>query len=87
MLRRKEDGWRLDSELPPQATLDQHAQNILDRLHPRAAAFRSIGAASCCFFAAVYIYAKDRPPMALSSEIIRQLAELEAAVDIDIYNL
>jgi hypothetical protein len=35
---------------------------------------------------AVYIYAKDRPPMVLSSEIIRQLAELEAAVDIDIYN-
>ena len=39
------------------------------------------------FFAAMYIYARDRPPLVLSSEIVRELAELEAGVDIDIYNL
>jgi hypothetical protein len=86
MLRRKEDGWRLDSELPPQATLDQHAQNILDRIHPRAAAVTSIDG-KAQFFTAIYIHVGDRPPLVLSREIIRQLADLNAGVDIDIYNL
>jgi hypothetical protein len=85
-LRRKEDGWRLDSELSPQAALDQHARNILDRIHPRSAALTSIEGRAH-FFAAMYIHAGDRPPATLSSEIIRQLADLNAGVDIDIYNL
>jgi hypothetical protein len=84
-LRRKETGWRLDSELPSHAALEQHARDILDGIYPRALALTSLDPGKCHFFAAIYIYAGDRPPLALSSEIIRQLAKLKAALDI--YNL
>jgi hypothetical protein len=87
ILKRRSDGWRLSSNLPENMPFASHIENILSRVHPRRNCLTVPGITRIRLIAVMEIYNDDRPPLCVSSSAIAQLAELGAALDVDIYVL
>ena len=86
ILIRKSNGWRLRSRLSLRADLERHARHILKRIYPRGTKLLSLKGYQGNFSVAMYIYDSDRPPIVLPAEVVQQMAQLRASVDIDLYN-
>ena len=85
-ITRKDNGWRLQSSLPVSATVEEHAGHLMQVMSARAAIIRSMSIDRKLLAVAMYIYELDRPPIVLPANTIRQLSELGAKFDIDLYN-
>jgi hypothetical protein len=86
ILRHKRNGWVLDSTLPASADLEEHVKSVLERLQPSWAVLVELAlqydtVISCV----VYSYGGDRPAMHFDKDIVKRAAELNAAIDIDLY--
>jgi hypothetical protein len=88
ILKRKSNGWVLESSLEQTADLDSHIKNVLERLSPCWEKLRELGLQyyteiSCV----IYNYEAQVPVMHFDKEIIKSAAELNAEIDIDYYSL
>jgi hypothetical protein len=86
VITRKSDGWKIDSTLPRDRPLSEHANEILNCVYPNLCFLKQDGVGRILLSAAIYIYSFDRPPLAVDAEAIRKLAELGASLDIDLYS-
>jgi hypothetical protein len=88
LLRHKQSGWSIASGLPHSQELEDHVEALLRRLGSGWRALVDLGrrydAEVDC---AVYCYGGVRPAIHLSEEQLHRLAELNAALDIDLYIL
>lgn len=86
LIKHRENGWAFDSKLPKSATIERHAENILAALAP---AWEKITSLSKIYYVelscAVYSFGGDRPELGFEKQIIKQLAEIGARIDIDLY--
>jgi len=86
LIRRKEDGWRIDSSLSLANSLSEHVDNILDRIYPRRQRFTQISTTGIWLSANVQIYGLDRPVTPNRKRVAQKVSELNVGLDIDIYN-
>ncbi len=85
---RKNNGWKLQSELDKSEDLEKHVMFLLNKIRPIKHNFLRFSInyepiLSCV----VYIYDGDRPPLNFSQEIIKELSEINASIDVDLYIL
>src|SRR5260370_26732266 len=64
-ITRKDNGWRLQSELSVSATVEEHAARLMEVIFPHAAAVNSMIIERKRLAVAMYIYGADRPPIVL----------------------
>jgi hypothetical protein len=82
-----ESGWRLDSSLSSDASIDQQLRELLNSISERIEFVRSLPGSievdfSCVIYAREYV-----PEIFFSADIIRRIADIGAAIDIDLYCL
>ena len=88
LIKHKQNGWAVDSRLPKSATVEQHAEDILTTLAPVWKKFIQLSKnyyveLSCV----VYSNGGDRPELGFNNKVVKQLAEMDAHIDIDFYVL
>ena len=82
----KNSGWILKSDLPLSAYLDDHVMWVLERLRPSWSEFARLGAQyEAIISCVVKSYGGDRPPITFEPEVVKRVAELNAALDVDLY--
>jgi Domain of unknown function (DUF4279) len=86
LIKRKEDGWRIESTLPRDRPLAGHINNILSRVYPHLCSFKDFGVAVIWLSTTMDIYGMDRPPIQIDAVAIKRLAELGASLDVDLCN-
>lgn len=87
ILRYSEDSWRLVVCDRASVHLDEELGELLTVLRPAAAQFRAaVRSLGLCAQASFYVRVEDQrfPSISLSPDYLRQLAELEMSIDIDI---
>ena len=87
LIKRKEDGWRLDSKLPPENSLPDHLKNIIERIYLRLDQFLELKPTSVRIAVAIDIYGLDRPALQIDADIISKIAKIGAMLDIDLHVL
>jgi hypothetical protein len=84
----KNNGWELGSGLELSRDFESHLKALLDKIRPYKENFIDAGkkypAILSCI---VYIYGQDRPFVGFESTSVKELAELNATIDIDLYIL
>jgi hypothetical protein len=85
-LRWRSGAWMLDSQQSPNAPLEQHLQDLLDRLEPSAEAIRELVAEGLrASFSCGCFLEKENEGTALRPRTLGRIASLDADVDLDIY--
>ena len=83
-----DSAWRLHSGLPDTINLEEQIKSLLDRLEPVWPIAVELGNRHYAEFSCVvYSYGGDRPAISFDNEVIRRVAELNAAIDVDRYIL
>jgi hypothetical protein len=89
LLKRKENGWSLQSELElNNYELEDHLKNVLEKLHSQSNLLKELclknyGELSCI----VYAIGEERPSIHLDQELIQKIHQLNCEIDIDLYFL
>lgn len=87
-IRHNDNGWFLKSEVPASASLEEHVRDVLRRIEPAWPVFVDLGARHTAVIeCVVWSYGGDRPAITFTPDIVRQAAELHAAIDVDLYVL
>jgi hypothetical protein len=86
IITEKDNGWVLHSGLPKTASLDEHMEALLSTVKPAKAKIRHLSLDDIVEVSCV-IYSATRPALNFGSSVIRQLAEMGASLDIDLYNI
>ncbi|HXT02105.1 MAG TPA: DUF4279 domain-containing protein [Elusimicrobiota bacterium] len=83
----KNNGWVLKSSLAEDRTVDDHVEALIKILAPCWGQLKEL-APKCYFELAVTMrmFNVDRPPLWFDASLIKKLAELNAHVDVDLYN-
>lgn len=82
----KNHGWIVESQMPRSATLSDQVARLLARLSPHRERIRRISDDEEVLFSCV-VYSERRPPLVFRKEDVRGIADLGAALDVDIYIL
>jgi hypothetical protein len=83
-----DNAWRLHSGLPATTDLEEQVKSLLTRLEPVWKAAVALGKGHYAEFSCVvYSYGGDRPAISFDNDVVRQIAELNAALDVDLYVL
>ena len=87
LMKHKENGWYLKSNLNKAALLEDHIQSLLGKLKSAEQQFKMLGenyhmALSC----SIYFY-DDMPDIHMSRDIIKALALINCEFDLDLYQL
>jgi hypothetical protein len=82
----KNNGWELSSGLELSKDFESHLRALLDKIRPLKENFINVGkkfptVLSCI----IYIYGEDRPYLGFESTVVKELADLNATIDIDLY--
>lgn len=89
ILKRKENGWSLQSELDIYSyELEDHLNNLLEKLQSKSNVLKHLclenyGELSCV----IYAIGEERPSIHLDQEIIKKVHQLNCEIDIDLYFL
>jgi hypothetical protein len=88
ILKRKENGWSLQSQLDKNHLLEEHIKYILNQLESKRNFLQEIcsknyGELSCI----IYAINKERPSIHLDQDIIKKVHQLNCEIDIDLYFL
>jgi pyruvate formate-lyase activating enzyme-like uncharacterized protein len=88
ILRRKQNGWELKIQIPDSEDLDEHITELLKKLSP---AWEKVINLNQLYYAeiscVVYSYEAQGPGLHLDKKTLKQMAELNAEVDLDYYSL
>ena len=90
ILRHKHDGWSISSDLSDTDDLEDHMRALLKLIYPRRKQLEQLRRQyklEAEFACAIYTYDGSRPAIHFDSEIVRQVAELGAEIDIDLFIL
>jgi hypothetical protein len=88
-MKHESNGWEVDSHAPRFEDLETHVKSVLEQLKPSWSSLVEISAQcyteiSCT----IYIYSEAQvPAIHFDKDIVQQLAELNADIDIDLYIL
>jgi hypothetical protein len=82
-LTEKQGRWEVKSRLPPERPLAEHIDDVLSIVGPASAAIASVTPEFEVLLSCV-VYAETVPELGLSSQQVRTIANLGAAVDIDL---
>lgn len=86
IVRYKNNGWTLRSNVS--GDLNEEISDVLDLLQPAWSQFVALSSRSYAEIACVvYSYGGARPPIHFDRDIVRRAAELNAAIDVDLYVL
>lgn len=87
-IKEKKHGWILNSDMAESASLEAHAEALLDRLNPCAIGIEALSRESDTVveFSCV-IYSKETPALNFGRDVIQKISHLGAALDIDLYML
>lgn len=80
----KVNGWVLDSALPKSASLETHIEKILERVTRQSDKIRRLSKQECVELSCV-IYAASPPALNFDKKVVRQIAQLGANLDVDLY--
>jgi hypothetical protein len=80
------NGWVIELSSTGRSSLQTRARELLQRVLPYAANIKSLAATSLIEFSCV-VYTPQVPPLYLEKDIIDGVAQLGAALDIDLYIL
>lgn len=88
IMKYKANGWRLSSPCDPfSSTVEEQVNALLDIIIPHAPVFSKLPRGTyielSCF---MYTY-KERPLVGFTAEQVKKLAQIGAAIDLDIYDL
>lgn len=83
-IKEKNNGWLLESDLPRDAPLETHVTSLLTRLAPFAERIESLAEENAVEFSCV-AYAKEAPTLNFDKSVLRQIVNLGASLDIDLY--
>ncbi len=88
ILKRKENGWSLQSQLNKYYQLEEHLKYLLNKIQPKSDFLKEIcsknyGELSC----AIYVRGEERPSIHLDRDIITKINKLNCEIDIDLYFL
>lgn len=88
ILKRKENGWSLQSQLDKDHLLEEHIKYILNQLESQSNFLQEIcgknyGELSCV----IYAIGEERPSIHLDQDIIKKVHQLNCEIDIDLYFL
>lgn len=84
--RYQHNGWRVDSQLGTNANLANQIASVLDRLSPGWECLCQLGQiAEPCMQCVIYMYEAQGPETTIDPGVLRQLGELNALLDYDIY--
>lgn len=85
--RRHENGWQLRSPADPFTATPEDSVSALLALFPNLEFFRHLPHGSHVQMTCTLYGLKERPFLFLSAAVIRQLSEISADLDVDIYDL
>ena len=87
IVRRKQNGWMLQSELLEDRPVKEHIENLLSMVMPKKERLKNIPPdAEIAIYCVVYS-TLGRPDISLDPAMIKAIAELGAWVDFDLYQL
>jgi hypothetical protein len=84
IIMEKENGWALNSNLPKSAPLDLHIEKLLERLSPYKDKIRMLAQNDTVQFSCI-IHTANRPPLHFSKTIVKEIYQLGASLDVDLY--
>jgi len=84
---RKMTGWRLWSDLPLTATMEEHAAHLLTQLKVDSEKLKALGSRESALSFAVESWNGDRPALGLEHKLMAKLVEMKLDLDIDLYVL
>lgn len=85
-LRHEKNGWYLKSNLPISAELEEHVHSVVRQLLPAWEVLRDLGARhEAEMLCVVSSFGGDRPAINFDKDVVRRLAELNAAIGVDLY--
>ncbi len=88
IIKHKFNAWKLNSNLPLSAPLEDHVEAVLRQLRPGWLALEDLCLRyQAKLFCVVRSYGGARPALIFNKEIVKQVAELSAAIEIDLYVL
>lgn len=80
----KENGWLLSSGLEESASLEEHLAALLEKLQPISGRIASVASIANIELSCA-IYSETQPALSFGSDVIREVANLRASLDVDIY--
>lgn len=86
-VRHKQNGWSVESALPPTAELEDHVKDVLDQLQAGWASLKGVSARFDSEISCVLYIKSVNPPVHFDKDTVARIAELGAEIDIDIYVL
>ncbi|MCB9757830.1 MAG: DUF4279 domain-containing protein [Candidatus Omnitrophica bacterium] len=90
ILLHSENGWALTINSQHCMCLGSQIRDLVNKLNPHIKQILTAQKKfklSAAFTSAVYIYSNEIPSIHLESDIVRLINDLEAFIDIDIYNV
>ena len=84
MLKRKTDGWQMDSGLGEEFALEDHLRALLAKTRGLESHLASLKVDAARLVSCV-IYSDVRPVMFIDPHLIHSIASIQAALDFDIY--
>ncbi|HBB34111.1 MAG TPA: hypothetical protein DDZ80_31015 [Cyanobacteria bacterium UBA8803] len=86
-IRRKCNGWSLESKLDKSTNLDEQIKSVFEQLQPGWQSLVEICARHDALIdCAIYVY-KQVPAIHFDKDIVRKATELNAEIDVDLYFL
>jgi len=86
VMRHERSGWSMKSSLPLDRELEDHIRNVLDGLRPRWSSVVPLTEIYATEIECVVkSYGGDRPALHIDAEVLKSIADLNAALDIDLY--
>jgi hypothetical protein len=83
-IKEKTNGWMVQSNLPKEASLELHIENLLGRLQPVAPKLFQLSIEAEVQLSCV-AYDASPPALFFEKEVIAQISALGATLDIDLY--
>jgi len=84
IILQKENCWAIHSSLPKSTPIDVQTEELLERISPYKNKILEISQVDTVQFSWI-IYATSRPPLHLSKAVVKEISQLGASLDIDLY--
>jgi hypothetical protein len=86
-VKRQDDGFSIKSTIDVGKPLPEHINNVLQRTGPKLKRAERAPDLSIRLAVSMHIYGGDRPPFRIDARTVRELAELGAEIDVDLYTV
>jgi hypothetical protein len=87
VIRYQENGWSIQSTLDKYASLEDHVKSVLEQLQPSWSSLVEVSAQNYAEIDCVIYTRGQAPEMHLDKDILRQISQLNAELDLDLYVL